>query len=126
MLAGRRDPPGPAAGRREDLHTLAVAGRVGDRERAPRLDREGRRVDDAARLRTDPDDLPRARLSRIDAVDRVGGTVEDEVLPGSGLLKAGRTTEPPGEVRWNRPRRTEHIGLERRDRGHDERGRQGD
>ena len=35
----------------------------------------------------------------VDAEDRVRAAIEDEVLAGRGLLKAGRLAEPAGDVR---------------------------
>ena len=54
-------------------------------------------------------DLPRARLLLVDAVDRVAAAIEDEVLAGGRLLKAGRLAETAGDVRGHGADRAQHV-----------------
>jgi hypothetical protein len=57
------------------------------------------RIDDAARFRADLHDLPRARLLFVEPIHGVAAAIEDEVLAGGGLLKAGDLAKPAGDVR---------------------------
>ena len=51
------------------------------------------------------------------AEDHVRAAIEDEVLTGRGLLKAGRLAELAGDVRRNGAGRSQHVRLERAERG---------
>ena len=131
QAAGQQKAADAEPGGREDLDALPVVRRVGDDEGAVGLDGKRGGIDDLARLAADLDDLPRARLLRVEAVDRVGAAVEDEVLAGGGLLKAGRLAELARDVRGHRTRsiagclasarrqrrRERRNRRERRDRG---------
>src|SRR4029077_11558191 len=68
-------------------------------------------------LPADVDDLPRARLLRVEAVDHVRTAIEDEVLAGGGLLETGRVAELAGDVRRHGAGRLQEVGLDRAGRG---------
>jgi hypothetical protein len=67
-------------------------------------------------------DLPRARLLLVDTEDDVRAPIEDEVLAGRGLLKAGDVPEAAREMRRDRAHRSDDVGPQRGQRGRDERG----
>jgi hypothetical protein len=75
---GSRKPP--IRNPREDLDPLAVVRRVGDDEGAVGFDRERGRIDDLSGLAADGDDLPRARLLGVEAIDRMAAAIEHEIL----------------------------------------------
>ena len=99
LLAVRqREAAEAPAVRREHLHARPPQRRVGDDEAAVgRVDVEGRRIEHAAGLGADVDDL----LRRVagDRVDRVRAAVEHEVLAVVGLLESERIAEGAGDVR---------------------------
>ena len=101
---------------REDLNPLAAVRRIGDDERAVRLDGERGRIDDASRFRTDLNDLPRAVLLLVESEHRMRSPIEHEVLAGRRLLKSDRLTESAGDVRGHSACRTQHLRLYRADR----------
>jgi hypothetical protein len=58
-------------------------------------------------------------VKRVQPVDHVRAAIEDEVLTGCGLLKAGRLAELAGDVRRDGARRSQDVRLERAERGGD-------
>ena len=111
--ARHQKPALPESGGRENLNPLAAVGGVGDDEAAVGGDGERGGVDDAARLRADLHDLPRARLLGVDTEDRMRAPVEDEVLTRIGLLEADRGTKASGDVRGNRAARLQDLWRSR-------------
>ena len=75
---GQREAADRKSDRREYLNALAAVGGVGHDERAVGRDRERGRIDDAAGLCADLDDLPGAGLRFVDAEDGVRAPIEDE------------------------------------------------
>jgi hypothetical protein len=96
----------------ENLNALGSARGIGDDERAVGGDGKRGGVDDAARLGADPDDLPGAGLRLVDAEHGVGAPIENEVLSGRGLLKAGGLSKTSGDVGGNRAGRLENLELQ--------------
>jgi hypothetical protein len=96
--AAHHETADPQSRRGEDLNALATIRRVGDDKRAVGRHGERGRIDDAARFGADLHDLPRARLLFVEPIDGVAAAIEDEVLAGGGLLKAGDFAEAAGDV----------------------------
>src|SRR5204863_7016180 len=85
----------------------------GDDKCAVRLDRERRRIDDAARFEPNLHDLPHAGLMLVDAVDGVRTAIEYVVLTRAGLLKPDRIAKSADELGGNRADRTQGLSLAR-------------
>ena len=105
------------ADRRENLDALAVVRRVGDDERAVRLDGERGRIDDAARLGADVHDLPRARSS----VRRGRNTMcarrsKTKYWPDADCWKPTGSRKRPGDVRRDGRDRADQRRANRRER----------
>ena len=101
--ARQREPAEAETSRRKYLDALAPVRRICHDERAVRLDRERRGIDDASGFGADLHDLPHARPLLVDAVHRVRTPVESEVLPGSRLIVPDNQAVTP-EIRM-----VEHV-----------------
>ena len=67
-----------------------------------------------------------ARLRVVDAEHGVRAPIEDEILSGRGLLKAGGLSKTPGDVRRNRSGRLQNLELQRRERRQQQQDDDGD
>src|SRR6202008_2905823 len=107
----KRKPSDRKTDRVENLNALGPARGIGDDERSVGSDRKRGGVDDAPWLGADPDDLPGTGLRFVDAEDGVGAPIEDEILAGRGLLKAGGLSKTPGDVGGNGSCRLKNVKL---------------
>ena len=90
----------PSAALEEELHARLPEGRVGDDERAIGRQIEGARVEHAAGLDADADQLARRPVHRGgDRRHHVGATVEDEVVARCRRFARADVFEPAGDVR---------------------------
>ena len=92
----------------EQLHSLAPPGSVGDQEATPRQNK-GAGSDDAARFRTDLDDLGGVGSGPRHTVDHVAPAVEHEVAAVRGALERGRFPEQPDHVGGQTAGRAEDL-----------------
>src|SRR6185436_14884673 len=110
----QREPGFPETGRIEDLNSWPSFWRVGDGESAVRRRRERRRPDDSAGLGANLDDLPGAVEGFVDGEHAMRPSIEHVVvLPCRRLLKCPDVAEPAGDVRRDRPDRTQELRGER-------------
>ena len=96
----------------ENLNTRGSARGIGDDERAVGSDGERGGIDDAPWLGADSDDLPGTGLRFVDTEHGVGAPIENEILSGRRLLKAGRLSKTPGDVGGNGSCRLENVELQ--------------